>query len=370
MATIFLIEPYFRGSHASWAHGLIKYSNHNIHLFSLPGNFWKWRMHGAAISLSKQVKDQALIPDLFLVSDMLDLPTFLALCGPKFTGIPTLLYFHENQLSYPWSPTDKDPSLKRDNHYAFLNYTSALVADHVCFNSAFHLTSFLDALPAFLNQFPDHQEIQNVDLIRSKSSVLSLGIEYGEKPLIPKVPNKRPVILWNHRWEYDKNPDAFFQALMRMKEEGIDFSLILLGESFQKTPASFKKGLEVLQDYILHSGYVEDKAEYYHWLQQANVLPVTSRHDFFGISVVQAIQAGVYPLLPRRYAYPEHIPPQLHEKYLYNASEELYKKLKAVVLNREEVDPDLSKHVAQYAWSVQIHAYDKLLDKMISNAVE
>ncbi|MEM7511245.1 MAG: DUF3524 domain-containing protein, partial [Bacteroidota bacterium] len=276
MANIFLIEPYFRGSHASWANGLIKHSKHNIHLFSLPGNFWKWRMHGAAISLSKQVKDQAMIPDLFLVSDMLDLPTFLALCGPSFSTIPTLLYFHENQLSYPWSPTDKDPSLKRDNHYAFLNYTSALVADHVCFNSAFHMDSFLDALPAFLAQFPDHQEIQNVDIIRSKSSVLSLGIEYGDKPAIAISSNERPVILWNHRWEYDKNPDEFFQLLIRLKEEEIDFSLILLGESFQKIPASFKKGLEVLKDHILQAGYLEDKAEYYYWLQKADVLPVTS----------------------------------------------------------------------------------------------
>ena len=313
-------------------------------------------MHGAAVSLSKQVKDQALKPDLFLVSDMLDLPTFLALCGPPFSSIPSLLYFHENQLSYPWSPTDKDPSLKRDNHYAFLNYTSALVANHVCFNSAFHLNSFLDALPAFLNQFPDHQEIQNVDLIRSKSSVLSLGIEYGEKPTITKSQNEPPAILWNHRWEYDKNPDEFFQLLMRLKKEGIDFSLILLGESFQKIPASFKEGLEVLEDRILHAGFVEDKAEYYHWLQRADVLPVTSRHDFFGISVVQAIQAGVSPLLPKRCAYPEHIPSQLHEKYLYDTPEDLYQMLKAVLLNREVVDPVLQTHVARYTWSEQLQS--------------
>lgn len=323
-------------------------------------------MHGAAVSLSKQVKDQALIPDLFLVSDMLDLPTFLALCGPKFTGIPTALYFHENQLSYPWSPTDKDPSLKRDNHYAFLNYTSALVADHVLFNSAFHQNSFLDALPGFLTQFPDHQELQNVDLIRSKSSVLSLGIEYGETTDLSRTSHQAPAILWNHRWEYDKNPDEFFQLLIRLKEEEIDFSLILLGESFQKIPAAFKKGLEVLKDRILHAGFVEDKAEYYYWLQRADILPVTSRHDFFGISVVQAIHAGVYPLLPRRCAYPEHIPSQLHENHLYDEPEELYQMLKTVLLNQQGADQTLTEHVARYSWPEQIQSYDQFFDEAIN----
>ncbi|MEL6195345.1 MAG: DUF3524 domain-containing protein, partial [Bacteroidota bacterium] len=121
---------------------------------------------------------------------------------------------------------------------------------------------------------------------------------------------------------------------------------------------------------ILHAGYVEDKAEYYHWLQRADVLPVTSRHDFFGISVVQAIQAGVYPLLPKRCAYPEHIPSQLHDKYLYNDQEELVQKLKAVLQKREKVDPELSAHVACYAWSEQIQSYDQLMDKMIINAAK
>ena len=31
----------------------------------------------------------------------------------------------------------------------------------------------------------------------------------------------------------------------------------------------------------------------------------TADHEFFGISVVEAIAAGAYPLLPRRLAYPE-----------------------------------------------------------------
>ena len=60
-----------------------------------------------------------------------------------------MVYFHENQASYPWSPNDRDIQYNRDTHYGFINYVSALTADHVFFNSEFHMNSFLNALPSF-----------------------------------------------------------------------------------------------------------------------------------------------------------------------------------------------------------------------------
>ena len=44
---------------------------------------------------------------------MLDLCTFLALTRHQVRRIPVALYFHENQLTYPWSPTDLDPAQQR-----------------------------------------------------------------------------------------------------------------------------------------------------------------------------------------------------------------------------------------------------------------
>ena len=51
---ILLIEPYYTGSHKNWADELQKYSSHNIKLLTLSGSFWKWRMHGGAITLAKK----------------------------------------------------------------------------------------------------------------------------------------------------------------------------------------------------------------------------------------------------------------------------------------------------------------------------
>ena len=116
---IALLEPFFGGSHKQWSEGLQKHSIHNLQIFSLPGRHWKWRMFGGAVSLAHQFLKSDYLPDLILATDMLDLTTFLSLCRKKIHNIPVALYFHENQVTYPWSPEDPDVHLKRNNQYGF-----------------------------------------------------------------------------------------------------------------------------------------------------------------------------------------------------------------------------------------------------------
>ncbi|GIS03920.1 MAG: hypothetical protein CM15mP106_3670 [Candidatus Neomarinimicrobiota bacterium] len=162
---ILILEPYFTGSHKQWALGYKKYSKHEVKILSMKGQFWKWRMHGGAVTLAKQFVKANYKPDLILSTDMLDLSTFLALTKTKARSA---IYFHENQLSYPWSPNDRDLLKKRDHHYSFINYVSALSADHVLFNSRFHMEIFLKKLHSFLNHFPDHNEIDTIKIIEKK----------------------------------------------------------------------------------------------------------------------------------------------------------------------------------------------------------
>ena len=76
---VLLIEPYFTGSHAAWAEGYKKHSRHEVEILSLKGQYWKWRMHGGAVTLARLYEKIEKTPDLLLVTDMLDLTTFLAL---------------------------------------------------------------------------------------------------------------------------------------------------------------------------------------------------------------------------------------------------------------------------------------------------
>lgn len=366
---ICLIEPFHTGSHAAWACEYARCSRHDVELLTLSGRHWKWRMHGGAVTLARRFLESDGKPDLLLASDMLDLTTFLALTRKKSAALPTALYFHENQLTYPWSPTDADPVQQRDAHYAFINYTSALAADAVLFNSRYHRETFIGELPAFLKGFPDENEHESLSLLSEKSAVLPLGLDLQRldihRPTETKAAGAPPLILWNHRWEYDKNPEEFFAALACLQEEGLRFEVAILGESYRKFPKVFTEARQRLGKRIVHFGYAENFADYARWLWRADILPVTSSHDFFGASVVQAIYCRCAPLLPRRLAYPEHLPAALQERFLYDGFDDLLGRLRTMLQSLPVPETAaLREHVGRYDWGELAGRYDDLFETL------
>lgn len=366
---ITLLEPFNTGSHATWIEEYVRHSRHKVSVFSLSGHNWKWRMHGGAVTLARRFMAGDQTPDLILASDMLDLTTFLALTRKKTASVPTALYFHENQLTYPWSPEDLTPREKRDLHYGFINFSSALAADTLLFNSKYHMEAFTGDLPRFLKTLPDHNEIGSIETLKKKSQVLHLGLDLDRldqhRPGIQDKNTNVPLVLWNHRWEYDKNPQTFFQALFRLHEEGIDFEVALLGESFSNNAPIFVEACKRLGDRVVQYGYAESFADYARWLWRADILPVTSIHDFFGASVVQAMYCETIPLLPERLAYPEHIPASEHHRFFYTDPDDLLSRLRNQLLKFSTQDKqDARSFVSRYNWSHQTRVYDDLFEKL------
>ncbi|MBC8216588.1 MAG: DUF3524 domain-containing protein [Candidatus Marinimicrobia bacterium] len=361
---ILLIEPYFTGSHKSWALGLQKRSTHQINILSLPGKFWKWRMHGGAVTLARQFMDSDYTPDLILTTDMLDLTTFLSLTRERTSGIATAVYFHENQLSYPWSKTDRDVQNKRNIHYGFINFTTALTANHVLFNSQYHMDSFLFEIRNMLKHFPDNNELTTIDTITSKSSVLHLGLDLllFDQYRIDQL-NHVPLLLWNHRWEYDKNPEAFFKVLLKLTERGLAFEVSILGENFKRKPDVFDSAVRALGNKVVHNGYVENFKEYAEWLWKADILPVTSNQDFFGASIMEAIYCNTYPLLPNHLTYPELIPKKYHPSVIYNDLHDLEIKLESLIESKKYLSPKLRAVAKNYRWKNIISEYDSIFEQ-------
>ena len=361
---IVILEPYFTGSHASWAREYKACSRHQVTILGLKGQYWKWRMHGGAVTLAEKFLSDTVQADVLLATDMLDLTTFLALTRQVSASTKTALYFHENQLTYPWSPNDRDIPKQRDMHYSFINYASALAADAVLFNSFYHLNSFLTELPRFLKSFPDNNELATVEQIRRKSAVLHLGMDL-KKFDHPGARHKKrsgndlPLILWNHRWEYDKNPEEFFSLLYRLDQNGYDFEVAVLGECFAQKPEIFLDAREKLKDKIVHFGYVDTFNDYAEWLWQADIVPVTSRQDFFGGSVIQALYCNCYPLLPKRLSYPEHIPDDLHSMFFYSDFDDLTRRIQNLLENihgtRQE---NIRRFATPYDWHTMAPLYD------------
>jgi glycosyltransferase involved in cell wall biosynthesis len=258
-------------------------------------------MRQAAVTFADETRKltaQGQTWDALFCSDMLNLAEFLGLAPAAVGALPRVAYFHENQLTYPVRVESE-----RDYQFAMTNLTTALAADAVWFNSAFHRDSFLRALGDFLQRMPDHQPAEAVARIKDKACVYHPGVC---PPGVPGVRDSGPLrILWAARWEHDKNPDTFFAALKRVKAQGVPFRLSVIGEQFRDTPSVFAWAREYFADHIDRWGYQRTREEYLAALRQADVFVSTAEHEFYGLSAVEAVLAGAYPVLPERLAYPE-----------------------------------------------------------------
>jgi len=362
---IVLIEPFFSGSHKAWAEGYQQNSQHNIHILSLKGIYWKWRMHGGAITLAKMFNEHVKkngMPNLIMVTDMLNLPVFESFANIQ--DLPIISFFHENQLTYPWSTQDRDKEKKRDHHYGFINYTTALRSDKIMFNSKFHKDSFINALKKFLKQFPDYNELSNVEIIKKKSVVSYLGLDLKKFDKFKNnTNNKIPIILWNHRWEYDKNPEDFFGCLKKIKSIGVKFQLVILGEEFRTEMPVFTDARRYFSDEIIHIGYCESFEDYASWLWKSDILPITINQDFFGGSIMEAVYCGVYPLLPKRLTYPELFDDDINNNNFYNDKEDFFIRLKELLLEKDFFNTKINKIAQQYDWKEIAPYYDNLINK-------
>ena len=367
MLKILLIEPYYTGSHKKWADDYRKESYHCVKILSLKGQFWKWRMHGGAITLAEKFNNMNWAPNLIIATDMLDLTTFLSLTRKKSYNIPAIMYFHENQISYPWSPNDIDIKKNRDFHYGFINYSSALSSDHILFNSNYHMNTFIDELYPFLKNFPDHNELNSINIVKKKSKTLHLGLDLKKFDLKKIKKKDKPSILWNHRWEYDKNPELFFSTLEKVKNKGYMFNLIILGENFSQSPEIFEKARTLFEDELIHWGYAKTFELYAELLCRADIIPVTSNQEFFGISIMEAIYCGNWPILPNRLSYPELLPKENHRDNIYQNEEDLYKKIINAIVNIDDIRKSkLSSIASKFSWDIMAPVYDNFFTDVFS----
>ena len=116
-------------------------------------------------------------------------------------------------------------------------------------------------------------EVITVPLLREKAKLLYPGCCFpGENPALTPFDGRPPLVIWNHRWEFDKNPDAFFDVLDRMQVQGPDFRLAVMGENFSKKPAVFKNLEKRFGKRLVHCGYMESQDAYYRMLQNGHIV--------------------------------------------------------------------------------------------------
>jgi len=264
---------------------------------------------------------------------------------PQMARLPSILYFHENQFAYPVAVNTSPPN---DFHYGFIQAVSACAATLCVFNSAFNRDTFLEQLAQLVSRLPSPKPKDIVSTIAEKSRVLGVPVDIApardsrkEEDVqnrgirLTGVPSGTsqdqrdkdlgPIILWPHRWEADKNPASFFDALLELKKLKKKFRLIVCGGASQNPEIKtlFQKCKEVFSKNYLHWGYADSRQEYLSLLSSSHIAVSTAKHEFFGLAMMEACALGCLPLVPDGLAYKELYPKELR----YTTQQELVDRL-------------------------------------------
>ena len=367
---VLALEPYFTLSHRTFLEGYRRYSRHRVEIWDLPPRKWKWRMRGAAFYFAERAGalSPAEAPDVVLASDFLNLSDWKSIAPRPFREAPSILYFHENQATYPLGA-----AAPADFHYGWINLSSALAADRILFNSWFHLGEFLREIRRVLALMPDHVPTDLAGKVERRSSVFPVGIDFEPHDTVkagaPRQASFPPVIVWNHRWEYDKDPGLLVDTLVSLKKDHVPFRAILCGQVSRETPPDFARAVSDLEGNLIHAGFLDRREDYLRMLRRADVVLSTARHDFFGVAVVEAMYMGCLPVLPRALSYPEILPPHLHAAFLYEKRAKLRDFLAAFLAALPaHLGSEIEASAARFDWRRLAPGLDRIVEETVEAA--
>lgn len=309
---ILLLSAYHSASHRYWCEGMMAaFPEHNWTLRSQPARHFSWRIEasGWMWALSDDAAFQQSY-DLIIATSLTQVVTLKAQC-PALRDVPLWLYFHENQFAHPLS---NQQQATHQTAWQFKSLENAFCADWVSFNTHFNRDTFFAGARKLLQQFPETLPGDPLSRLEQKFDVLPVPLTDRFVDLREHEKDPR-LIVWNHRWEWDKQPQRFLQALLALQDQGVVFRLAMLGSGGGRGER-FAEQRQALGERVVHWGEAT-AAEYEHWLGRAGIGVSTALHDFQGLAMLELAQAGATCIVPRRQAYPECLP----EAVFYKADE-------------------------------------------------
>ena len=175
-----------------------------------------------------------------------------------------------------------------------------------------------------------------------------------------------PLVLWNQRWDHDKNPKAVLDALIQLADAGVAFRVALVGENKRVDPREFIEARSYLGERVVAYGFL-DRLDYVELLGRADVVVSAADHEFFGIAVVEAMAAGCVPVLPARQSYPELVGAWADGALYPDAG--LRTRLRDVLVDIESWRArvaGLDGAIRRFDWRTVVHDYDDRLDSLVA----
>ena len=340
--TVLLLSAYDAASHRYWRTWLEEaITGFEWVSLPLPGRHFYWRARSNALTYLGEHQDVfSRRFDLIVATSMVDLATLRGLL-PNLAKCPSVVYFHENQFAYPVSADN--PHKSNIINAQLTSVFTALCADKLLFNSTYNRQTFFQGAADLFNKMPDGIKPELMHGCRDRAAVLPVPIASSGKEIAGKQSHVVEIV-WNHRWEYDKQPEVFFKCMFKLADEGLAFRLHVLGQSFRQVPRCFDDAKIRLAGQIETWGY-QPRSAYDRILSEADIVVSTALHDFQGLSMLEAIHHICVPVAPDRVAYPEYVPSDL----LYdpiNEVESLTTLLRKLITTALPAAPDVSRYTA------------------------
>jgi glycosyltransferase involved in cell wall biosynthesis len=322
---ILVLSAYHGGSHKYWLETIRDwFPTIDFHLLALEARNFSYTIRANPLEfyadlLQLHVEDF----DGLLATSMVDLASLIGI-DSRWARLPSILYFHENQFAYPPSP-----KAHRSIEPQMVQWYGAMAAGHLVFNSEYNRRSFFAGIEALSRRLPMTAKI-DLQSMMAKSRVVPVPLrEVQQKSQAPSSPLQ---ILWNHRWEYDKGPDRLTKLIGVCEEVGLPVQFHIAGKKHTGNASEWQR-LSKTFPKTVGGVYELGRPDYFALMARCHIVLSTALHDFQGLAMLEACQAGLCPLAPDRLAYPEY----MGKEHLYSSypkdprkeAEACFEKLKA-----------------------------------------
>jgi len=302
---ILALEPFYGGERRAMLESVLHCSRHRWTLLKLPPRRIERRLTAAANWFAEQIsRHWSGRLDVLFVSEAINLPELYRLV-PRLTEIPSIVYFHDNQLGAPPSP--------RTGPVDVINVFTAAAASEVWFNSLSHLRKFLALATKLVERHPELATRNPMPRIAANAQVMPPPMDMS---LVERVKEQNPQLpTRDSRAIFVETRGADIQllndALSELELRNESFRLITVGPVDNLGTRWPRRTIKE-----------DDEVGQILGMLECGLVASVKRSAAFDFLVTRAILAGCRPVLPDVGVYPELLPESLHGMCLYPMQDE------------------------------------------------
>ena len=231
-------------------------------------------------------------PELLIYTNSVNMAPVFYCMEDYLKFIPKIMIVINSEVDYPQQIRKHSPQR------AMIDISAMSVADALIFHSENQIKNILGGLAEYT-----HPEI--ILSLKRKSVVLPMNgtpLPPSLKPDVSKRGDKFRI-LWNHRMAVEKQPEQFLTALKSLKDEGVDFEVVITSKKPSKK--NLIDQIAELDDKIVHYGHADSMDDYISLMQSCHVVVSAVLSETFSGSVLEAAACGCTPIVPKSECFPE-----------------------------------------------------------------